>query len=161
MPNFQRLDVTTPTARELSMTRAFHAPRALVFDAYTQPELLRRWLGDVDGWILVTCEVSLRVGGAYRFVWRRDHTVMGVRGVYTDIVPPARVVATESFDDPWYEGDAVSATQFVEQAGITSVTTTIRYASQDVRDAVLRSPLQDGVKASGDSLARMLAAMVG
>jgi uncharacterized protein YndB with AHSA1/START domain len=62
------LKVTTPTEREIVMTRDFDAPRSLVFDAWTQPELLKRWFGVAGGWSLVICEVDLEVGGALRFV---------------------------------------------------------------------------------------------
>ena len=70
MTNTETLQVTTPTEREIVMTRVFDAPRSLVFDAWTKPELLKRWLGVRNGWSFEVCEVDLKVGGAYRFVWR-------------------------------------------------------------------------------------------
>ena len=95
------LQVTTPSEREIAMTRVFDAPRRLVFDAWTRPELLKRWLGVRGGWSFAVCEVDLRVGGAYRFVWRGPNgKEMGMGGVYREIVPPERLVATELFDDP-------------------------------------------------------------
>src|SRR3954471_17741721 len=106
MRNTGALQVTTPTDREIVMTRVFDAPRRLVFDAFTRPELLKRWLGVLGGWSLEVCEVDLRVGGTYRYVWRGpDGTAMGMRGVHREIVPAERIVATEVFDDPWYEGE--------------------------------------------------------
>ncbi len=139
------------------MTRVFDAPRTLVFDAWAKPELLKRWLGAREGWSMVVCEIDLKVGGAYRFVWRGpDGTDMGMRGVYREVVRPERLVATESFDEPWYPGDALDTTVLVEQGDKTTVTTTVRYASQQVRDAVLKSPMEHGVAESYDKLADYL-----
>src|ERR1700738_5300868 len=99
----EKLQVSTPSDREIAMTRVFDAPRRLVFDAYTKPELLKRWLGVVGGWALDVCEVDLRVGGKYRWVWRgANGQEMGMGGVYREIVPGERIVSTELFDDAWY-----------------------------------------------------------
>jgi uncharacterized protein YndB with AHSA1/START domain len=158
MNNTGALKVTTPSDREIAMTRAFDAPRKLVFDAWTKPELLKRWLGVFGGWSMDVCEVDLKVGGSYRFVWRGpDGSKMGMGGVYREVVPGERLVATEKFDDPWYEGEAVDTTVFVEQGGKTTVTTTVRYASREVRDAVLKSPMESGVAKSYDALDEVLA----
>jgi uncharacterized protein YndB with AHSA1/START domain len=151
------LQVTTPSEREIAMTRAFNAPRNLVFDALTKPELVKRWLGVRGGWSMAVCEIDLRVGGAYRFVWRKDGTEMGMGGVYREIVKPERIVHTESFDDPWYEGEAESTMILVEKGTRTTLTTTTRYASQGVRDAVLKSPMERGVAESYDVLDDVLA----
>jgi len=156
--NTGTLQVTTPSEREIAMTRVFDAPRRLVFDAWTRPELLKRWLGVRGGWSFAVCEVDLRVGGAYRFVWRGPNgKEMGMGGVYREIVPPERLVATELFDDPWYEGEALDTTVLVEKGGKTTVTTTVLYASREVRDAVLKSPMERGVAESYDKLAELLA----
>jgi uncharacterized protein YndB with AHSA1/START domain len=158
MRNTGALQVTTPTDREIVMTRVFDAPRSLVFDAFTRPELLKRWLGVFGGWSLEVCEVDLRVGGTYRYVWRGpDGAEMGMRGVHREIVPAERIVATEVFDDPWYEGEAVSTVVFVEQGGKTTITNTVLYASKETRDAVLRTPMEKGVAAGYDKLADLLA----
>jgi uncharacterized protein YndB with AHSA1/START domain len=77
---------------------------------------------------------------------------MGMGGVYREIVPAERIVATEVFDDPWYEGEAVDTTVFDEQGGKTTVTTTVLYASKEVRDAVLKTPMEEGVAAGYDRL---------
>ena len=141
------------------MTRVFDAPRSLVFDAWTQPELLQRWLGARGGWSFAVCEVDLKVGGRYRFVWRGPTGVeMGMGGVYREVVRPERLVATEKFDDPWYEGEASSTTVFVEREGRTTVINTVLYASREIRDAVLESPMERGVAESYDKLAELLAA---
>jgi uncharacterized protein YndB with AHSA1/START domain len=157
MTNTETLKVTTPSDREIMMTRVFDAPRKLVFEAHTKPELLKRWLGIFRGWSMAVCEIDLKVGGAYRYVWHNtDGREMAMRGVYREIIPSERIVATESFDDPWYEGEAVGTVVLVEEGGRTTLTSTVRYASKEVRDAVLRSPMEQGVAASYDNLAELL-----
>jgi uncharacterized protein YndB with AHSA1/START domain len=107
--NTETFTVTTPSEREIAMTRVFDAPRKLVFEAFTRPELITRWLLGPPGWTMVVCEIDLRVGGAYRYVWRKDNgTEMGMGGVFREIVAPERIVQTEKFDNPWYEGEAIS-----------------------------------------------------
>jgi uncharacterized protein YndB with AHSA1/START domain len=158
MKNTGNLKVTTPSDREIAMTRVFDAPRRLVFDAYTKPELVKRWLLGPPGWTMPVCEIDLRVGGSYRYVWHgQNGSAMGMRGIYREIVPAERIVCTESFDDPWYEGEAVGTTVFVERGGKTTLTTTVLYASKEIRDAVLKSPMEQGVAASYDRLADLLA----
>jgi uncharacterized protein YndB with AHSA1/START domain len=155
-----KLQISTPSDRELAMTRVFDAPRGMVFDAWTKPELLKRWLGVFGSWTFAVCEVDLRVGGKYRFVWRgKDGNEMAMGGVYREIVRPERIVCTEKFDDPWYEGDAIDTTTFVERAGKTTMTTTVLYGSKEIRDAVLKSPMESGVAKSYDKLAEVLAAI--
>src|SRR5579872_2950338 len=122
MKNAGKLKITTPTDREIVMTRVFDAPRHLVFAAWTRPELLKRWLLGPPGWSMPVCEIDLRVGGKYRYVWRQDSdgTEMGMGGVYREIVKPERIVATEKFDQSWYEGEAVGTTLLAEQGGRTT-----------------------------------------
>jgi uncharacterized protein YndB with AHSA1/START domain len=107
---------------------------------------------------MVVCEFDLKVGGTYRFVWRGpDGTDMGMRGVYREIVPSERLVATESFDEPWYPGEALVTTVLVEQDGETTLTTTVLYESREACDAVLKTPMTRGVAESYDKLAELLA----
>ena len=156
------LIITTPSDREIAMSRVLDAPRQLVFDAYTKPALLKRWLGVFGGWSLDVCEIDLRVGGAYRYVWRRAGGVeMGMGGIFREIVVPERIVSSEKFDDAWYEGDATGTVVFTEQGGKTTLTLTMLYASKEVRDAVLQSPMEKGVAASFDTLEEILAAPPG
>ena len=162
------LKVTTPSEREIAMTRVFEAPRHLVFDALTKPDLLKRWFFGPPGWPLAVCEVDLKVGGAYRYVWRGpDGTDMGMRGVYREIVRPERLVATESFDESRYPGEALGTMVLVEQGGRTTLTSTVLYESREARDVALKSgmvsvlmPLtQQGVAAGYDRLAELLASL--
>jgi uncharacterized protein YndB with AHSA1/START domain len=154
------LQVTTPSDRELAMTRAFEAPRRLVFDAWTKPELLKQWLGP-RGWSLVVCEVDLKPGGKYRFVGRGSQGQdMGWGGVYREVRAPERFVATELFDQPWYPGEAVVTVALTEQAGKTTATTTVRYESREARDGVRNSGMERGLAESYDRLAELLASML-
>ncbi len=153
------LEVSTPSDREISLTRVFDAPRAMVFDAHTKPELVRRWLGFQNGWTMPVCEIDLRVGGAYRYLWRGPHGDMGMRGVFREIVRPERIVATETFDEAWYPGDALDTTVLVEKGGKTTLTLTVLYASKEARDEVLKSPMASGVSESYNQLAELLASM--
>jgi len=154
--NIGLLEITTPSDREIAMTRVFNAPARLVFDAWTRPELIKRWLGVRAGWTMAVCEVDLRVGGAYRFVWRGPDMTMGMGGLYREVVPPTRLVSTEKFDEAWYEGEAVDTMVLVERDGKTTVTTTVRYVSREVRDAVIKSGMASGVAEGYDKLAELL-----
>ena len=152
------LTITAPTDREIVMTRVFDAPRQLVFDAYTKPELVKRWLGVFGKWTLPVCEIDLRVGGIARYVWRGpDGAEMGMTSVFHEIVVPERIVASEKFDDAWYEGEGLGTITFVEKSGKTTLTMAMTYESKSVRDAVLASPMETGVAASFDTLAEILA----
>jgi len=157
MMNTGNLKVTTPSDREIAMTRVFDARRHLVFRALTTPELVQKWLLGPPGWTMPVCEMDLRVGGAYRFLWRgTDGAEMGTRGVFREIAPPERFVATEQFDKPWYPGEALVTYLLVEQGGKTTLTLTVLYASREARDGVLKSGMERGVAMSYDRLADLL-----
>jgi uncharacterized protein YndB with AHSA1/START domain len=144
--------------REIVMTRAFDAPRHMVFDAWTKPELLKRWLGVFNGWTLAVCEIDLRAGGKYRYVWRHpERGDMGAGGVYREVSRPDKLVQTEVFDDPWYPGEALITSVLVERDGTTTFTSTMLYESREARDGVLASPMERGVRASYDLLDQILA----
>ncbi|MGL4550718.1 MAG: SRPBCC family protein [Gemmataceae bacterium] len=152
------LTVTTPGDRAIALTRTFDAPRRLVFEALTTPERVKRWLAGPPGWTMTVCAIDLRPGGAYRYEWSGpDGARMGMGGVYREVTAPERVVQTERFDEAWYPGEAVGTAVLVEDGGKTTLTTTVVYESQEVRDAVLRSPMEQGVAAGYDRLAELLA----
>jgi uncharacterized protein YndB with AHSA1/START domain/DNA-binding transcriptional ArsR family regulator len=154
------LQMSTPSDREIEMTRVFTAPRRLVFDAFTKPDLLKLWFFGPPGGSLVVCEVGLRVGDSFRYVWRGpDGTEIGMRGIVREIEPPERLVATEKFDEPWYPGEAVGTIVLVEQGGKTTLTQTILYESREARDTVLRTPIEHGVAMGYDRLAELLASL--
>jgi uncharacterized protein YndB with AHSA1/START domain len=160
MPDPAKLEITTPSDLEIAMTRVFDAPRSLVFDAFTMPELVQRWLLGPDGWAMPVCEIDLRVDGAYRYVWRRerDGSEMTARGVYREVAPPDRLVSTERFDDPWYEGESIVTLELVERDRKTTVTQTMLFGSRETRDAVLQSGMETGVERSYERLDEILAA---
>jgi len=155
------LEVTTPSDREIRMTRTFEAPRQLVFDAHTRPELMKRWLYGPDGWSLAVCEVDLRVGGKLRYVWRRDRDgqEMDMGGVIREVVAPERLVSTERFDESWYPGEAVNTIVLTETGGLTLLTYTLLYESKDARDTALRSGMETGMVAGFDRLEGILASL--
>lgn len=159
MSNTGTMTATTPTEREIQFTRVFDAPRQQVFDALTRPELVRQWLLGPPGWSMPVCEMDLRVGGAYRWVWKsdKDGTEMGMGGVFGEIVPPERFVATEKFDEAWYPGEAIVTNALEETDGKTTLTLTIRYESKEARDTAFKTDMQKGVAISYDRLDKLLA----
>jgi uncharacterized protein YndB with AHSA1/START domain len=160
MKHSGNLTVTLPSDREIAMSRVFNAPRGLVFDAYTKCEHLKRWLGVFGGWSLDVCKIDLEVGGSYRYEWRNTSgTVMGMSGVYREIATGERIVATERFDEAWYEGEAVDTTTFREIDGKTTLTTTVLYSSKAARDGVLKSGMTEGITTGFDSLDEVLAGL--
>jgi uncharacterized protein YndB with AHSA1/START domain len=147
----------TPSDREIVITRLFDAPRRLVFEALTDPEHLPLWYGP-RGWTLAVCQIDLRPGGAWRFVLRSpEGTAMGMRGVYQEIVPPERLISTESYDD--YPGESLNTVVLTEADGKTTMTVTVLYPSKEVRDAVLNSGMQKGASETYDRLAEHLRTM--
>jgi len=145
--------------REIIMTREFHAPRGMVFDTLTKPEFVRRWLLGPEGWTMPICEIDLRVGGTYRYVWRNEAKGldMGLHGVYREIVPPEKIVHTERFDQPWHPGECLVTSILTEHKGRTTLTSTLLYDSRETRDMVLKSGMERGVIASYDRLESILA----
>jgi uncharacterized protein YndB with AHSA1/START domain len=151
--------VSTPSDREILVEREFDAPRELVFNAFTQPNFVRRWLLGPDGWTMPVCEIDLRAGGAYRYVWFKESTGhrMGMGGVFLEAVRPEKIVATEKFDDAWYPGEALNTTLFEElPGGITRVSVTVRYESRDARDTAARSGMERGMAAGYNRLELVL-----
>ena len=156
MKNAETLVVTTPTDQEIVMTRVFDAPRNLVFDAMNKPELLKRWLLGPPGWTMTVCEIDLKVGGAFRHVWRQTNgTEMGMGGVYREITPPERIVRKEKFDD--FPGESLCTLVLTEEGGKTTLALTVLYPSKEARDGALASGMKEGVAASYNRLAELLA----
>jgi len=154
------LKVIARGEREIIMTRSFNAPCHLVFEAVTKPELLKQWMLGPPGWSMPVCEIDLRVGGKYRYVWRNaDGREMGMGGVYREIIKPERIVSTEEFDEAWYPGMAVGTLTLVEQNGRTTLTQTMLYDTREARDGVLKSPMESGVGASYNHLEQLLISM--
>ena len=155
MMNTGTLQVTTPTEREIVIARVFDAPRTLVFDAWTSTEHVPHWLLGPEGWTMPVCEIDLRPGGAWHFVWRRsDGTEMEMRGVYQEVRPPERYVSTESWGGDWPE--TINRPVLTEKDGRTTVTLAVLYPSQEARDAALETGMKDGASVSFDRLAEHL-----
>jgi uncharacterized protein YndB with AHSA1/START domain len=158
MKNTGALEITAAGEREIVITRAFDAPRRLVWEAYTKPALLKKWLLGPDGWELIVCDMDLRVGGKYRWVWRKEKIgkEMGMGGVYREVEAPERIVSTEKFDDPWYPGEGVGTLVLTEEGNKTKLVQTTLYESREARDGVLKSPMDEGLIASYDRLEKVL-----
>ena len=142
------LQVSTPTDRELVVTRVFNAPRKFVFDAWTNPKHLPKWMLGPEGWTMPVCEVDLRPGGAWHFVWRRadGSAEFGMHGVYREVQPFEWLVSTESWGPEWPE--TVNTLVLTENAGNTTATMTILYASQEARDRALQTGMTKGMEQS-------------
>ena len=142
---------------ELVITRVLDAPRELVFAAWTDPRHVAQWWGP-QGWTTSVCEIDLRPGGAWHFVWRRpDGAEMAMRGVYREVAPPERLVSTESWGGDWPE--TLNTLILSEEDGKTTITQMVLYPSQEARDAALGTGMKDGVSRSFDRLAEYLRAM--
>ena len=162
MPPFGKsvggLSLTAPSPCELQLTRTFLAPRSLVFDCWTKPDLVRTWLTGPDGWSMQTCTIDLTPGGTYRYEWRnRDGYVIGLSGTFTDVVAPERLVSEEVFDEDWTGGPARNTIMFTEADGVTTYTQTIIYASEAARDAAVATGMADGMEAGFTQLDSLLA----
>ena len=151
--NSDTFTVTTPSDREIRITRLFDAPRKLVFEALTKPEHVRRWWGILDeGYSVPVCEIDLRVGGKWRFVGRTPTgDIPAFYGEFREIVPHERIVQTEYFE-PFPDAGAVNTLLLTEENGKTRITVTSVYPSKDVRDMVLQTGMEKGAAISYDRL---------
>jgi uncharacterized protein YndB with AHSA1/START domain len=160
MKNSQTLQLAAKGEREIVITRLFDAPRALVFRALTEPELVKRWMRGPGGYSMPVCDIDLRVGGKYRYVWKsdKDGSEMGLMGEFREIVPGERIVRTETFQGAWSPGETVGTVELQGSGGKTTITTTMAYASRQVRDGMLKSGMKEGIAMSYDRLEEALAA---
>jgi uncharacterized protein YndB with AHSA1/START domain len=154
--------VTLPNDRDVVVVRSFDAPRTLVFDAWTTPELMQRWLLGPPGWTMPVCEMDVRPGGKFRWRWRNVESGVefGFSGEFHEVVKPSRIVHVERFDpgDVGGEmGEALVTSVLTEKNGVTTYSTTIHYASKAVRDAALKTGMTDGMEQSYEKLDELLA----
>jgi uncharacterized protein YndB with AHSA1/START domain len=153
------MTVTTPSDREIRFTRTFKAPCTLVFDTFTKPDLLARWMIGPDGWTMSVCEVDLRPGGRFRYVWTKaGGKEMGMGGTFVEVTPPSRIVHVEVFDEDWTGGETRVTTELTEAAGVTTMSMTVAYASMAARDGALQSGMTSGMEMSYQRLDALLAA---
>ena len=153
-----KLKVATPGDRDVVVTREFNAPRRLVFDAHTKPELIKRWLLGPPGWTMPICEVDFRVGGKYRYGWAHpEQPAFEMSGVFREIVVPERIVNTERFMD----SEALITLVLTEKAGKTTLQLTMRFPDKAARDAAIATGMTDGMEQSYARLDEMAAAAEG
>ncbi len=151
------LILTTPTDKEIAITRVFNATRQLVFDCYTKPELLRRWMFGPNGWEFSVCDIDLRVGGKYRYVWTGpEDASMGIGGVFKTILPPEKIINTQLFDQDWTGGEAIVTLSLTEQDGQTTAVTSILHSSKEARDLALQSGMEHGMEMGFERLEALL-----
>jgi len=160
----EKAQVSLPSEREVVVKRSFKAPRALVYHAYTEPALLRRWLLGPPGWSMTVCEMATRVGDAYRWRWRnqQDGTEFGFSGVFRELEPEVRIVHTQRYDAGTTNvgesgGECLVTLTFEEKAGLTTVTTAMKFDSKETRDAAVATGMTDGMEMSYQGLDAILA----
>ena len=145
----------TPTDQEIVITRVVDAPRRVVFDAWTKPEHVQKWMLGPPGWSMPVCEIDLRSGGRWHFVWRKTGgEEMDMSGLYREVVPPERLVSTERWGPEWPE--TINTTVFTESGGQTTITLTVTYPSKDARDAAMKTGMKDGMDQSYQNLDNLL-----
>lgn len=153
------LTIDLPSDREIAVTRQFQAPADLVFDCWTVPALIRRWLGFAD-WEFVTCEFDPRIGGKWRFVVRSpDGYVMGSGGEVVELTRPSWIKTTELYDEDWTGGETIVTNRLTEKGGITTSVVTILYPTTEARDGARATPMADGMENGFKRLEELLAEM--
>ena len=158
--NSDTFEVTTPSDREIRLSRLFDAPRHLVFEAMSQPAHIKRWWGNLgEGYSVPVCEVDLRPGGKWRFSNRTPKgELANFYGVYREVTPPGRVVFTEIFE-PFPDAESVVTAVLTEENGQTRLTATCIYPSADIRDMVLKTGMARGAGLSYDRLEEVAAGL--
>ncbi len=150
---------TTPSDREFLITRVVDAPRAIVFDCFTNPRHVPNFLTGPEEWTMPVCEIDLRPGGKWRYVYRKaggNDMVMG--GSYREVAPPERVVWTESWGPEWPE--TVNTMVLTEAEGQTTISITVLYPSMEARDAALRTGVKEGMDQGFAHLDALLGTLV-
>lgn len=157
-----RLDISLPSDRELRIKRSFSAPRQLVWDCHTKPELVRRWLLGPPGWEMPVCDIDLRVGGKYRYEWedKSRGKTMGMDGVFTDVAKPRHLGSREIFDEDWTGGETDVSQAFDEHEGRTTLTLTVHFRSKEARDGAAASGMTEGMDQGYARLDEVLSELV-
>jgi uncharacterized protein YndB with AHSA1/START domain len=148
----------TPSDREIVATRVFNAPRKLIWDAHTKPEHVSQWMLGPEGWTMPVCEIDLRPGAPWHFVWRKsDGSEMEMNGVYKTVAPPERLVSTESWGADWPE--TLNTVLLTEEEGKTTMVSSVLYQSKEARDKALGTGMKEGWSQSYDRLDEYLRAI--
>lgn len=150
--------IATPSDLEVVMTREIDAPRRLVWEAWTSPEHVPQWMLGPGDWTMPVCEIDLRPGGAWHFVWRKPNgTEMEMRGAYREVAPPERLVSTERWGPEWPE--TINTLVLTERAGRTTISLTVLYPSKQARDEAMKTGMEEGATQSFERLARYVRTM--
>lgn len=148
------IEVTQPSDREVRVVRTFKAPRQLVWDAHTKPELVQKWMLGPPGWSMPVCEMDVRAGGAYKWRWRSDEDgkQFGFHGTFTEVNAPTKLVHDEYYDAGDVGGDmpsnepAVITLELSESDGVTTLVCTMTFASKEARDGAVSTGMTDGME---------------
>ena len=149
--------------REVRVVRSFRAPRALVWDAFTKPDMMKRWMLGPPGWTMPVCEMDVRVGGAFRWRWRSDDDgkEFGFYGTFLEVVAPSKLVHEEHYDPgdvggPMTTDPCIVSQSFGETRGVTTLTITMLFGSKEARDGAVSTGMTDGMEMSYAGLERIL-----
>jgi uncharacterized protein YndB with AHSA1/START domain len=146
--------VTLPTDEQILITREFDAPRHLVYQAWTTPELVKRWWSGERGEVTLA-EIDLRVGGTWRYVMiARGELEVAFHGEYLELVPDERIVSTEVFEG-YPDAAAVNTLTLTEVDGRTTMTVLVQHTSKEHRDGHVNSGMEEGMQESLDALERV------
>ena len=165
----KKTQVSLPSDSEVEVTRDFRAPRTLVWQAHTEPKLMRRWLVGYPGWSMPVCEMDVRPGGKYRWRWRSDEDgkEFGFFGEFKDVDKPA-LLSHHQYYDPGDLGGAMPSdnpckirNSFIETDGITTLTTRMDFGSKEARDAAISTGMTDGMEVNYEGLDRIFAEQQG
>jgi uncharacterized protein YndB with AHSA1/START domain len=154
MTTSQSATVTLPTDEQILITREFDAPKHLVYQAVTSPELVKRWWNAKRGEV-TSAEIDLRVGGKWRYVMVTDDGMeVGFHGEYREIVPNERIVSTEVYEGApgGDENGTLNTMTLVENDGRTTLTTLVQAPSREIRDAIIESGMEAGMQDAMDLL---------
>ena len=142
--------------REIVITRVVDAPRRIVYDVWTNPQHVPNWMGFPEGWTMPVCEMDLRPGGSWHYVWRQsDGSEMSMTGIVREVAPPERLVTTEKWGPEWPE--TINTLVLTESGGRTTIKLTILYPSKEARDAALQTGMKEGLDVSYTRLDSLLA----
>jgi len=150
--------MTLPSDREILITRVFNAPRELVFDAITKCEHVSRWYGPRDT-ELVSCNIDLRPGGAWRFVMRRANDEFAFSGAYREVVRPKRIVQTWNLEGIPPGHESIETLTLEEENGKTKWTSHSLFKSVEDRDGLIQSGMESGMRETMDRLAELVEAL--
>jgi uncharacterized protein YndB with AHSA1/START domain len=160
-----KAQVALPSDTEVRVTRDFRASRDLVWQAHTDPKLVRRWILGPPGWSMPVCEMDVRTGGAYLWRWRSDESgkMFGFHGDYREVDMPAKILNAEYYDPGDLGGamdtsqPAIIDTRFTERDGITSLVMVMEFASKAIRDATVSTGMTDGMEMGYQLLDKLFA----